>query len=140
MYAKLSPNYPLYHYNFIEIINKILIQTRLQYTYTSNEYMNKNSKYVIQVWFATKYCYLFFSSLWICFTDTNQTVSMSKNNGNDDVLWIKNIKLFTAFSLSSHTEHTTYTVGYPCKPYIQPNQSRPDPNYTRLSVKALYGF
>ena len=57
---------------------------------------------------------------------------MSKNNGNDDVLLIKNIKLFTALSLSSHTEHTTYIVGYLCKPYIQSNQSRPDPSYTRV--------
>ena len=30
----------------------------------------------------------------------------------------------------SHTEHTTYTVGHPCKPYIQPNQPWPYPSYT----------
>ena len=30
----------------------------------------------------------------------------------------------------SHKEHTAYTVGYPCKPFIQPNQPWPDPSYT----------
>ena len=31
----------------------------------------------------------------------------------------------------SHTEHTAYTVGHPCKPYIQPNKPWPYPTYTR---------
>ena len=31
----------------------------------------------------------------------------------------------------SHTEHTVYTVGHPCKPYIQPNKPWPYPTYTR---------
>ena len=34
------------------------------------------------------------------------------------------------FSLSD-TEHTAYTVGHPCKLYIQPNQLWPYPSYTR---------
>ncbi|KAJ8322209.1 hypothetical protein KUTeg_000680 [Tegillarca granosa] len=31
----------------------------------------------------------------------------------------------------SHTEHTAYTVGHPCKSYIQPNQPWPYPSYNR---------
>ena len=31
----------------------------------------------------------------------------------------------------SDTEHTAYTVGHPCKPYIQPNQPWPYRSYTR---------
>ena len=37
---------------------------------------------------------------------------------------------FANLSLSD-TEHTAYTVGHPCKPYIQPNQPWPYPSYTR---------
>uniref|UniRef100_K1P198 Uncharacterized protein n=1 Tax=Magallana gigas TaxID=29159 RepID=K1P198_MAGGI len=40
------------------------------------------------------------------------------------------IRACTELSLS-HTEHTAYTVGHPCKPYIQPNQPWPYPTYTR---------
>ena len=36
---------------------------------------------------------------------------------------------FLSLSLS-HTEHTAYTVGHQCKPYIQPNQPWPYPSYT----------
>ena len=31
----------------------------------------------------------------------------------------------------SHTEHTAYMVGHPCKPYTQPNQPWPYPSNTR---------
>jgi hypothetical protein len=41
------------------------------------------------------------------------------------------INIVCALSLS-HTEHTAYTVGHPCKPYIQPNELWPYPAYTRV--------
>ena len=41
------------------------------------------------------------------------------------------IQYFKLHYLSlSDTEHTTYTFGHPCKPYIQPNQLWPYPRYT----------
>ena len=39
----------------------------------------------------------------------------------------------------SHTEHTAYTVGHPCKPYIQPNQPWHS-GHSSISVKAVYDF
>ncbi|KAJ8297639.1 hypothetical protein KUTeg_024170 [Tegillarca granosa] len=38
----------------------------------------------------------------------------------------------------SHTEHTAYTVGHPCKPYIQPNQPWPYPSYTRAPSVVIH--
>ena len=50
----------------------------------------------------------------------------------------------TELNTLSDTEHTAYTVGHPCKPYIQPNQPWPYPSYTRghssVSVKTVYDF
>ena len=40
-------------------------------------------------------------------------------------------QLYVHWLSQSHTEHTAYTVGHPCKPYIQPNQPWPYPSYTR---------
>ena len=50
----------------------------------------------------------------------------------------KNTTWYLMLSLSD-TEHTAYTVGHPCKPYIQPNQPWPYPSYTP-AVKAVYDF
>ena len=39
-------------------------------------------------------------------------------------------QLYSISSLS-YTEQTAYTVGHPCKSYMQPNQPWPDQNYNR---------
>ena len=56
-------------------------------------------------------------------------VSLSKHSVLNYIS-IKQFGLGSGFSLSD-TEHTAYTVGHPCKPYIQPNQPWPYPSYTR---------
>jgi len=47
---------------------------------------------------------------------------MASVNAKTDYMYLYNL---------SHTEHTAYTVGHPCKQYIQPNQPWSYPSYTR---------
>ena len=51
----------------------------------------------------------------------------------DILLQISNVIQSEAALSLSDTEHMAYTIGHPCKPYIQPNQPWPYPSYTRAT-------
>ena len=65
-------------------------------------------------------------------TRENVYSGLCEQQGTDQPVHPHSLISTFAIRLSlSHTEHTAYMVGHPCKPYIQPNQPWPYPSYTR---------